>query len=320
LVTAAVLATLLVMRSQPSGGPSYARLVGWIVLALAATAPYVYSVMPRHGGASSIAFALQRSQAIGLLFGVLPALLLAIAFVRRASRDTAEKLGSRAFADASLSATGIVLAWTLLVAVVGLVVDLATNNETKFVFPLFLPLAALATGALDRWWEVPRARRAATTLVISATIPLHVVYFSQALRDPTPFEISDSERAVYAWLERETPGDAVVVDGDDNVRVPVLASRDVYWGTEGYARNWDYPRDEMLERKRVRDAVYSERGPADLDLLRLTALERPVFVIYRHHPEDMIDAPERFENDRRFRGRFTTPEIAVWEIDRSETP
>jgi hypothetical protein len=74
----------------------------------------------------------------------------------------------------------------------------------------------------------------------------------------------------------------------------------------------------MLERKRVRDAVYSERGPTDVDLLRLTALERPVFVIYRHHPEDMIDAPERFENDRRFRGRFTTPEIAVWEIDRSE--
>ena len=46
----------------------------------------------------------------------------------------------------------------------------------------------------------------------------------------------------------------------------------------------------------------------------LHALGRPVFVIYRLHEDDMIDAPERFEYDRRFRGRFATREIAVWEV------
>lgn len=314
IVTAAVLAVLLVIRAQPSpGGPSYARLVGWIALALAATAPYLYSVMP-HGGGSSLSFALQRSQAIGLFFGVLPALLLAIVYVRRASRDTPEILGSRPFAEMGLSAAGILLAWTLLVAAVALTVDLATNNETKFVFLLYLPLAAFSVGALDRWWEAPRTRPLAVALVAFATIPLHAVYFSQALRDRTMFDVSDSERAVYGWIEKSTPRNALVVEDDDNVRVPVLASRDVYWGTEGYARNWAYPHDEMLERKRVRDAVFSKRGPTDVDLLRLRALERPVYVIYRLHPDDMIDAHERFENDRRFRGRFATREIAVWEV------
>ena len=151
-------------------------------------------------------------------------------------------------------------------------------------------------------------------LVASATIPLHAVYFSQAMRDTTAFDVSDSERALYKWMEKSTPPNAVVLEDDDNVRVPVLASRDVYWGTESYARNWAYPHDEMLERKRVRDAVFSQRGPTDVDLLRLRALERPVYVIYRLHPDDMIDAHERFENDRRFRGRFATREIAVWEV------
>ncbi|MCI0452059.1 MAG: hypothetical protein L0Z51_06650, partial [Candidatus Latescibacteria bacterium] len=314
IVTAAVLAFLLVIRSQPSpGGPSYARLVGWIALALAATAPYMYSVAPREGSAS-IGFALQRSHAIGLFFDVLPALVLATVFLRSPSQDTPGSLGARPFAELSLSATGILLLWTLLVGAVGLTFDLATNNETKFAFLLYLPLAALAVGALDRWWDSRRSFALAIVLVASATIPLHAVYFAHAFRDATTFDVSDPERAVYAWIEKSAGRDAVVVEKSDVVRVPVLASRDLYWGTEGYARNWGYPQDELLVRKRVRDAVFSEAGPGEPDLMRLRALQRPVLVVYRRQPDDMIDAAERFEQDRRFHGRFATPEIAVWEL------
>ncbi len=315
MVTAAVLALLLVVRGQPSpGGPSYARLLAWIVLALAISAPYLYAVMPREGGEPSIRFALQRSQAVGLFFDVLPALVLAFVFVRRASRDTPETLGSRPFAEMSLSATGIVLVWTAMVAVVALTVDLVTNNETKFAFLLYLPLAALAAGALDSWWDTSRGRRVAVGLVASAVIPLNVVYFAHAFRDASTFEVSESERAVYDWIEKRTPTDAVFVEASDGVRIPVLASRDTYWGTESYARNWGYSQSEMIERRRVRDAVYSQAGPSEVDLLRLRALARPIFVVYRLQVDDMIDAPERFENDARFRGRFATREIAVWEL------
>ncbi len=300
IVTAVVLAVLLVVRAQPApGGPSYARLVAWIVFALAITAPYVYSVMPRGSDESSIGFALQRSQAIGLLFAVLPALVFAISQARSERHD---------------ATTRLLAAWAVGVAVVALTVDLATNNETKFAFLLYLPLAALAAGALERGWDAARARRLAVALVASAIVPLHAIYFAQAIRDPSTFDVSDSERAVYGWIAKSAPRDAVVVEDADNVRVPVLASRDLYFGTEGYARNWGYPHDEMLERRRVRDAVFSQRGPADLDLLRLRALERPVYIVYRLRPDDMIDAFERFENDRRMRGRFATREIAVWEV------
>lgn len=315
VVTAAVLAFLLVVRSQPSpGGPSYARLAGWIAIGLAVTAPYIYSVMPRGGSDASTGFALQRSQAIGLLFNVLPALFFALVFLRSASRDTPETLGARPFAEMSLSATGILLVWAVVATVIALTVDLATNNETKFAFLVALPLAALAVGGIDRWWASLRKRWVAVLVVASATVPLHAVYFCNAVRDTSTLSVSAPERAVYDWIAKSAPRDAVVIEENDIVRVPVLASRDLYWGTEGYARNWGYPRDEMAARKRIRDEVFSERGPSDVALKHVRALGRPVFVIYRLHHDDMIDAPERFEYDRRFRGRFATREIAVWEI------
>ena len=315
VVTAAVLAFLLVVRAQPSpGGPSYARLVGWIAVAVAVTAPYLYSVMPRGGGDASAGFVLQRSQAIGLLFDVLPALFFAVVFLRSASRDTPEALGARPFAEMSLSATGILLMWAVVTTVVALTVDLATNNETKFAFLVALPLAALAVGGLDRWWASPRTRWLAVLVVASATLPLHAVYFCNAARDASTLSVSDAERAVYDWLAQSSPRDAVVIEENDIVRVPVLASRDQYWGTESYARNWGYPRDEMVARQRIRDEVFSQRGPSDVALKHVRALGRPVFVVYRLHEDDMIDAPERYEYDRRFRGRFATREIAVWEI------
>jgi len=151
-------------------------------------------------------------------------------------------------------------------------------------------------------------------LVASAVIPLHAIYFSQAFRDQSRFDVSDEERAVYAWVERNTPDDAVFIEANDTVRIPVLASRDLYWGTETYARNWGYPKDEMIMRKRVRDAFFSTSGAGEVEMIRLRSLARPVFVIYRSQPSDMIDASERFENDARFHGRFTANKIAVWEL------
>ena len=314
LVTSALLALLLVVRAQTAGGgPSYARLLGWVVLAVAATSPYVVSVAPREGSAS-LNYAVQRSQAIGIFFAVLPALVLAALFVRRPSRDTPDTLGSRAFSEMSLSATGIVILWTILVTAAALTIDLATNNETKFAFLVFLPLAALASGQLDRWWNSQPTRALAVVLVASATIPLHAIYFSHAARDATRFDVSDAERAVYSWMKKSAPHDAVVLEENDIVRVPVLASRDLYWGTEVYARNWGYPQEEMIARKRLRNAMFSQAGPGEVDLIRLRALERPVLVVYRVHPDDLIDAHERFEKDSRFRGRFATGEIAVWEL------
>jgi len=319
VVTALVLAFLLMIRAQPSpGGPSYARLVAWIGLAAAIATPYILSVSPRDGtGGVSMRLAFQPGYAIGLLSDILPALVLTVLFFRRADsyRDTPEQLGARAFAELNLSATGMIAMWTLLVLVVALFVDLTTNNETKFAFLVHLPLSAFAVGALERGWSSPRARRWLTLGVLSATIPLHLLYYHHAVRDESFETVSDQEKATYSWIQSKTPRDAVFIEENDGVRVPVLASRDIYWGTEGYARNWGYPEDEMVRRKRLRDAIFSEAGPSPEDVERLKALGRPVFVIYRLKSDELIDVGERFHaHPDIFRGRFSTQEIAVWEV------
>jgi hypothetical protein len=318
VVTALVLALLLLIRAQPAaGGPSYGRLAGWIALALAATLPYVRSVMPREGtGGASAGFAFQPAVAVGLLSDILPALVFAMLFFRRAGshRDTPETLGARPFADLSLSASGMLAAWGLLVLVFALAVDLTTNNETKFAYLALLPLAVFAVGGFERAWDSRRARRAALLAVASASLPLHVLYFHHAVRDASVFAVSEQERAVYNWIGKSTPRNAVFIEENDLVRVPVLASRDLYWGNEVYARNWGYPRAEMEARRRLRDAVFSKEGPGEVDIMQLRALGRRVFVIYRMKENDLINAHERFRDTRKFRGRFATTEVAVWEV------
>ena len=318
LATALVLAFLLSIRAQPSrGGPGYARLLGWIALGVAVTIPYLRSVAPRDGGGGPAAgLAFQPAHAVGLLADILPALVLALVFFHRSGehRDT-EVLGARPFTELSLSATGMLALWTLWVLIVALTVDLTTNNETKFAFLLQLPLAAFAVGTFERLWSNPRARRAALAVVASATLPLHLLYYHHAVRDASTFTVSEPEQAAYAWIRTNAPRNAVFIEENEIVRVPVLAARDLYWGTEAYARNWGYPANEVTARKQLRNAVFSPAGPSAGDLARLRSLQRRVFVVYRMHGDDRAAAPARF-NDRAdmFHGKFATDEIAVWEL------
>jgi hypothetical protein len=316
-VTAAVLALLLLVRSQTArGGPSYARLVGILAAGVAVTVPYVRSVAPGKGSDAMAFFSFQPVFALGLVADILPALVLAILFLRHAGEDTdtPERLGARPFLGLTLSGTGLLVAWFLFMLVVALTVDLTSNNETKFSFFLWLPLCALAVGYFDRAWESPSRRRLVLAVVASATLPLHALYFHHAVRDRSTLAISDQERAVYQWIEKSTPRDAVFIEESDNVRVPVLGDRDTYWGTEVYAHNWGYPPAEMSARRDLRDHIFSKDGPGDDDILQLRGLGRRVFVIYRMKENDLIDPKERFQANSRLRGRFTTSEAAVWEV------
>jgi hypothetical protein len=316
-VTAAVLALLLLVRSQTSrGGPSYSRLVGWLAAGMAATLPYVGSVMPRGGSGEALAgFRFQPAVALGTLADILPALVFAAWFFRRAGEDTdtAARFGARPFTELTLSGSGLVALWCLLMLALALAVDLPVNNETKFAYFVWLPLCALATGCFERVWTSRRPRRVAWAAVATASLPLHMLYFHHAFRDSSRLVITDQERAVYQWIRRSTPRDAVFIEEDDVTRVPVLADRDLYWGTDTYARQFGYPPAEMDARRALRDRIFSSDGPGADDVLQLRVLGRRVFVIYRTN-DDSITAPEHFERSPRLRGKFATTEVAVWEV------
>jgi hypothetical protein len=314
-VTAAVLALLLLVRSQTArGGPSYARLVACIAAGAAVTIPYLRSVMPRAGEHALAGFAFQPWMALGLVAAVAPGLAFAALYFRRArdDRDEPGRFGANPFVELTLGGSGLLALWCVFMLVVGLLVDLSANNETKFAYFVWLPLCALSAGGFELAWD--RRRRALLVAVASATLPLHALYFHHAVRDPSELVVTDQERAVYQWIAKSTPRDAVFIEENETVRVPVLANRDLYWGTQTYARQWGYPAAEISARRELRDRVFSATGISEDDVTQLRVLGRRVFVIYRVKADDLINAFERFERTPRLRGRFATAEVAVWEV------
>lgn len=315
-VTIAVLALLLLVRSQTArGGPSYGRILSCLAAGIAVTIPYVRSVSPARGSGEAMAsVAFQPSFAIGLIADLLPALVLALWFLRRPTEhtDSAELLGARPVDSLTLSGSGLLCMWFLFMLIVALTVDLSVNNETKFAFFAWLPLCALATGCFERVWDWRSRRHVAVVLLLSATLPLHMLYFHHAVRDRSTLEIAQAERAAYEWIRHNAPRDAVFIEANDNVRVPVLADRDDYWGTAVYAHNWGYPVAEMSARRELRDHVFSGEGPTDDDVLQLRVLGRPVYVI--------SSANERLQANSRLRGVFTTSQVAVWEVVLAQRP
>jgi hypothetical protein len=141
--------------------------------------------------------------------------------------------------------------------------------------------------------------------VLSATLPLHMLYFHHAVRDRSEFVVTEDERAAYDWIAANTSPDAVFIEEGDRTRIPVLAHRDLYWGTETYARQFGYPAAEINVRRELRDHVFSPAGLGPDDVMQLRALGRRAFV---------ISAPDRFQSSPLLRGKFATTDIAVWEV------
>jgi hypothetical protein len=281
-VTVALLLLLLIVRSQTArGGPSYVRLLCVLVAGIAITMPYLRSVAPAGGGAPMASIEFQPWYAAGLFSDILPALVLALWFLHRAAdhTDTAEIFGARPVAAITLSGSGLLWVWFLFLLIVSLAVNLTSNNETKFSFFLWLPLCVMATGCFERAWNWRSRRYLALFVLVSATLPLNMLYYHQAVRDKSTLAVSDDERAAYQWIQEKTPENAVFIEAGDAVRVPVLANRDDYWGTAVYANNWGYPTGEMFARHAIRDHTFSPAGLSDADAARLRELQRPVFVI-----------------------------------------
>jgi hypothetical protein len=128
--------------------------------------------------------------------------------------DTADVFGARPVASITLSGSGLLGVWFIFMLLVGLTVDLSVNNETKFSFFLWLPLCVLATGCFERAWEWRSRRYAALLVLVSAALPLHMLYFHHAVRDQSTLAISADESAAYAWIKANIPRDAVFIEAD----------------------------------------------------------------------------------------------------------
>lgn len=307
--TIAVVAITGQRGRRREGELTVARQAGLTVLAAGTALPYIMSAVPRHVVDGSTGFALQVHQTIGIMACILPALIPAVWYLARGDRPLAKEGG--------LSDAGVLVVWAAFVLVVALVVDLPTNHETKFAFPLYIALSALAVRGIDRW-AAKRTRRGTAAVVVYVTlctVPLNAVYFAGAFSDRSQFVVSPSELSIYEWIRKSTRDESVFLEANEIVRIPVLASRDQYWGTDAYALNWGYPEDEMKVRRALRDAVFSDGELTDAHFEHAASLDLPFYVVLRNIHVDKGKRFKRLSDHPRLTGVYMTESIAVFEVN-----
>lgn len=293
-----------------SGDLTITRQAVFTALAVGITFPYIMSVLPHDSAERSVRFALQWRQFVGIAACVFAVAIPALWHPLRGLRT---RRGSGPLRG--LGPAGTVAVWAAVVTGMALVIDLPTTNETKFAFPLHLALAALAAGTLERWLSAgKRGRYVAIAFVLLCTVPVNLIYFGCAFADRTQFKVTPSEQSFYQWIQKSTAEDALFLEAGDITRIPVLAARDLYWGTEVYARNWNYPDREMDPRRALRDAVFAGNGPDESLLAHAALLDRPMYVVLR---DIHADGGKRFKilaDNPYLDGKYMTESIAVFKV------
>ncbi len=179
--------------------------------------------------------------------------------------------------------------WTAGMMGFALVVHLPEWNESKFVWPVFAPLAVLGGvgfPALLDDWRSRFGRVAAGALVVLAFVLPSALFLRGYLLDPSgrtaPEVVRQSgEPALYAWVRSETPAHAVFLDDRSRDVLLIEGRRRLLAGTPHGPERAAFPREALLRRRAVMDDLY---GPvADLagDAAHLDSLGSPAYVLYR---------------------------------------
>jgi hypothetical protein len=178
--------------------------------------------------------------------------------------------------------------FAVLLTVAGLSVWLPGLNQSKFFNLLFLLLAAPAGLA---WVELISrlggpARRFLLAGLLVAIVPTVAIalwafatergQFGAAWEHPHASELEGMR-----WARAHTPRDAIFVDPDFCLDLPVRACRSVMTGGERWEQNWRYPAPALAARRRAAMELGALAAPSLEVEAFLHALGRPVFVTLR---------------------------------------
>jgi hypothetical protein len=182
--------------------------------------------------------------------------------------------------------------FTLSMTAFALLVHLRLNNETKFVFQVFIPLALFggATFLPDlrafvrrrgRWVAVPVL---ALLFLGGPALMLQGYCADPEGRTSPRLHPSPGEQRLYAWIRERTPAEAVFVDARGRDLVMVLAERRLWVGTTSVPELAAFPVREMDERRAVEADLFGSGADLEHSVRSLARLLQPVYVLYR--PDD----------------------------------
>ncbi len=273
---------LLARRRWPwlPGAGRLAAFGAATLLGSLAVAPYIESIMRGWGrtGVHQAPFHID----VVMLWTLLTSCGVAAAFAWRPLR--------RVLAERRVEGMMLLFYLTGMTAF-ALVVHLTEDNEHKFAFQVFVPLAVIGGAgflpAVRGWFR--RWGRARATLLLAALFLSHLIMLNGYLFDPRWRTAPELHRApgedrLYAWIRDSTDARAVFVDALHRDFIMVHGRRRLYYGSTFGTEHAGFPLPQVIERRAAMDDLYGPGADLGGDARALGVLQAPAFIVFR--PED----------------------------------
>jgi hypothetical protein len=194
----------------------------------------------------------------------------------------------RAFRERSAGGATLAL-FTLGLTAFALLVRLGLNNESKFVFEVFIPLAifggAAFLGELRAFVNRRGPGLALPVLVLvflgGPALMLEGYCADPAGRSSPELHRDQGEQRLYDWICTSTPSDAVLVDAWGRDLIMVLGQRRLWIGTTAPPELAAFPAREMRERQAMVADLYGTNADLAGSVAALRSLHQPAYVVYR---------------------------------------
>jgi hypothetical protein len=196
----------------------------------------------------------------------------------------------RALAERRVAALWL-LAWTAGMLGFALIIHLPLDNEVKFVWQVFAPLAilgGLGFPALLASWRRRLGAPVATALIAVCFVAPSAMLFCGYVMDPAAAYAPVTHRApgedsLYAWIRTRTPASAVFVDNHFRDVLYVEGRRALLLGTPAGPDKAGFPFGVLIRRSAVMGDLYGPASDLAGDVAVLEPVRAPIYVLYRAH-------------------------------------
>lgn len=194
------------------------------------------------------------------------------------------------------------------------------NMYDKLPFFVFYPLAVAGgwtLAELDRSrYDFFKKRLHRIILFVVLFAPLTGLHMIGNFATPERHMLDPWEKNIATWVRENTSRDAVFFDCADRVFLIVTGPRRYYWGLLKYAKLWDYDKNEMKYRERIRNDLFDD-GELDRSTLDMLGnMEVDVYLIARDE-DGCSGAAERLAGlPDLFREAYGAGPIHVFEVNR----
>lgn len=181
------------------------------------------------------------------------------------------------------------IAWLAGMTAFACVVHLPEDNEFKFVWMVFVPLALMAAGsAPERLAAVQRRVGPATAgvlvfvfLALPSLLLLRGFLIDRGGDTAAETVRTAGDVSCYAWIRDRTPRVSVFLDHESRDVLLVEGRRRLLAGTPFGPERAAFPREALLRRRAIMADLYGPAADLAGDAAGLDSLGAPVYVLYR---------------------------------------